>query len=676
MFLKDLREPITKLDGVGKKASASYASLKIFTLADLLLLAPRAWEDRKNIVPVGFQGEKGYCNTSIRILRTSFFGAKRILKVIAKDTSVEDGKSVSLLCFGRNFLERILLPGKDFYFYGLVIQSHGEYQCSSFEVAPKFLDDRYPSSFGKILPIYPLAGSLTQKIVRKNVKAILDRVTKIDDELPESIMQRNGLISYDRAIRLYHFPSSMEDVSKARRTLAFSELFLLQLSSRRKTIHPSFVNILEGDSDLEKKFIEQLDFSLTPDQKTVLFEIKKDLSSGKSMNRLLQGDVGSGKTLIAWISALHVITSGYQVAFMAPTELLARQHAENAVKLLSKLGIRLAFLTGSVKQKERKLLLAELKKGNIDILIGTHALFSKEVKFKNLGYIIIDEQHRFGVEQRSALFMKGNRPNVLLMTATPIPRTLALTVFGNLNVSTIKTMPAGRLPIITHIVGEKSRQKMFSAINVEFERGHQAYFVYPRIEEEGNSNLKDVISMGKYLSEEVYPGVPSAVIHSRLSEEEKMTILRDFTAGNLKYLVSTSVVEVGIDVPNATCMVIEHSERFGLSALHQLRGRVGRSNLQSWCFLVFAENITDDGKERLRVMKESNDGFFIAEKDLVIRGPGELSGVKQSGYLKLHFADLTQDIDIVRMVRKEVNSLLTSDPGLLSAENSILRVLT
>jgi len=673
MLLKDLREPVNKLDGVGKKVAASYASLKVFTFSDLLLLSPRGWEDRKKIVPVGDVGEKGYCNTFIRVLKTTYFGAKRILKVICKDTT-ENGRNISLLCFGRNFLDRMLIPGADFYFYGLVFQSHGEYQCSSFDVAPLSIDGTIPGSFGKILPIYPLSGSLTQNIIRKNVRAVLTRVSKIDNELPLSIMERNKLLPYGEALRMYHFPSEMEEVEKARTTLAFTELFLLQLEARRKTIIPSSTKILPEKNEMEKRLIDSLPFNLTEDQIKVLKEIRKDLSSGKSMNRLLQGDVGSGKTLIAWISSLHVIASGYQVAFMAPTELLARQHADNATKLLGKMGIRLAFLTGSVKSKERQLLVKQLKEGNIDILIGTHALFSKEVEFKNLGYVIIDEQHRFGVEQRSALLSKGNRPNVLLMTATPIPRTLALTVFGDLNVSTIKTMPEGRLPVITHLVSEYSREKMFKAVSVEFKRNHQAYFVYPRIEDEGNSELKDVVTMGKYLSEKVYPGIPGAVIHSRIPDEEKMNILRDFSSGKIKYLVSTSVVEVGIDIPLATCMVIEHSERFGLSALHQLRGRVGRSTIQSWCFLVFSENITDDGKQRLKVMKKSNDGFYIAEKDLVIRGPGDLTGIKQSGYLKLHFADLTEDFDIVSNVRKETDRILREDPGLLLEENSLLRL--
>ena len=390
------------------------------------------------------------------------------------------------------------------------------------------------------------------------------------------------------------------------------------------------------------------------------------------MYRLLQGDVGAGKTLVAWISALSIIEKGGQVAFMAPTELLARQHAEKASELLSPLGVRIAFVTGEVKGKGRNLLLKALREGEVDLAIGTHALFSSDVVFKNLKYVIIDEQHRFGVEQREALTRKGETPHVLMMTATPIPRTLAMTVFADMDTSIIRSMPKGRKPIKTHTVSSQNRDRMYEAVGVEFQRGHQAYFVYPRIDDEGDSDLRDVTTMYSFLQKK-YPGVPSALIHSKLDEEEKIRILRDFREKKLLYLVSTSVVEVGIDIPDATCMVIEHAERFGLAALHQLRGRVGRSDLQSYCFLVFEPNLSEDGKERLKVMRETNDGFLIAEKDLEIRGPGEMSGNKQSGFLKLKFASITEDQDILEDARNEAERILNEDKGLISGVNAGLR---
>ena len=323
--------------------------------------------------------------------------------------------------------------------------------------------------------------------------------------------------------------------------------------------------------------------------------------------------------------------------------------------------------------KPRQILLDQLKAGNIDLLIGTHALFYRDVVYRNLRYVIIDEQHRFGVEQRRALLEKGIDPGVLLMTATPIPRTLALTVFGNLNVSTIRTMPKGRLPVITYLVDSSKRDRMYEAVGVEMQRGHQAYFVYPRIDDEGSSGLRDVQTMYDFLSREKYPQFRGTLIHSRLPEDEKIAILNDFSAGKLDYLVSTSVVEVGIDVPNATCMVVEHSEIFGLSALHQLRGRVGRSTLQSWCFLAYEDSITEDGKKRLSVLRRTNDGFEIAEEDLKIRGPGELSGLRQSGFLHLKYADLEKDVSLMSMARDEVEAILAGDPGLLSLDNSVIR---
>ena len=677
-FLRNLQRPITTLSGVGPAAKTSYAEMGITTFSDLLLLSPRTWEDRSRVHPLGSTQDNQMANTLVEVLSHSYFGMrtgkKRTLKIMVRDVSGQGDGRLSLLCFGRNFLEKTIQIGRIYYLYGTVSRHHGELQCSQFELYPATEDGDFPRQFGKILPIYPLRGSLSQRLIRKNIQEILKSVNHFHDELPESLQEKYQLLSTDEAIRSYHFPPTIELLNQARKTLAFTELFYLQLIVRRhKGLQQRLAS--QGPSiptKLELHFMEQLPFSLTKDQMTSLKEIREDLDGELPMNRLLQGDVGSGKTLVAWISALHVLSHGAQVAFMAPTELLARQHAESAASLLGDLGIRLAFLTGSVKNKERRLLLKAIAEGQVDIIIGTHALFSAEVSFKNLAYVIIDEQHRFGVEQRLALTQKGTVPDVLLMTATPIPRTLSLTVFGNLNVSTLRTMPPGRKPVITHLVNEQSRRRMYQAVGVEFKRGHQAYFVYPRIDDSGQSALRDVISMYDFLKQE-YPDVPSELIHSKLDEEEKVTILKNYQAGKIGYLVSTSVVEVGIDIPNATCMIIEHAERFGLSALHQLRGRVGRSELQSYCFLVFSNELTDEAKQRLKVMKESNDGFYIAEQDLLIRGPGELTGTKQSGYLKLAYASLTDDLPLIEIAREEADLILTTDPGLLAPPLASIR---
>ncbi len=395
------------------------------------------------------------------------------------------------------------------------------------------------------------------------------------------------------------------------------------------------------------------------------------------MTRLLQGDVGSGKTLVAFLAALFSIGSGFQVAFMVPTEVLARQHADSAARLLEPLGINVAMLTGGLKSERKAPLLKALADGEIHMVMGTHALFSEEVVFHNLGLAVIDEQHRFGVLQRLALLGKGKLPDLLLMTATPIPRTLALTVFGDLDISTIKTMPPGRKPIDTHLTREGNEKKVYSWVKREIEKGRQAYFIYPLIQQSDKLALKSAEQMFDNLQNTLFPRFTLGLIHSKLPEEEKQSVMERFVSGTLDILVSTTVVEVGVDVPNATCMVIEHAERFGLAALHQLRGRVGRGVHKSYAFLIFSKTLTENGIKRLKVMKEQNDGFLIAEEDLKIRGPGEMTGVRQAGSFGLKVADIIEDASLLRSARHDAEETLNEDPELQTEENSRIRdVLT
>ena len=661
-----MKDELTLLPGVGQKKSQEFKRLGLSTLKDLVNYIPRGYDDRREERYISsITEEDNSVNCHITIISHSAFSSKngRTVKVTAID---DNYTKVELLCFNRPFLEKMLYLDSQWYLNGTVKKIHGVYQSSAFEVKKT----KEECGIGKILPLYPLSGTLSQKDFRLAIKNALDFLSPIEEELPSSLREKYSLLDRDTALREIHFPDDEEYLKKAKETLAFTELLLLEIKILRERPVNTIRNI--PPSPLEKKMISLLPFSLTTDQVKACNEIRSDLSRPIPMNRLLQGDVGSGKTLVALLSSLYVIQNGGQVALMAPTELLARQHAENAYALLSPLGVRISFITGDVKGKNRQLLLSHLKNGEIDLAIGTHALFSNDVSFKNLKYVIIDEQHRFGVGQRESLQKKGEHPHLLSMTATPIPRTLALTFYADLDISTIKTMPNGRKKIITYTVGPNSREKMYSSINVEFERGHQAYFVYPRIDDEGESDLRDVMSMYIFLQKQ-YPFVPSAFIHSRLSEDEKMRILNDFRAGKITYLVATSVVEVGIDIPNATCMVIEHADRFGLAALHQLRGRVGRSSLQSYCFLVFDSSLSPEAKERLSTMKETNDGFVLAEKDLLIRGPGEISGNKQSGFLKLKFASLTEDTILVARAKDEAEKILREDPGLIKADNADLR---
>ena len=658
---------ITAVPGVGKALAAEYQKLGISTLYDCVELLPRGYDDRRKErrLQDATQLDPGV-NCRITILSHETFPSPKMgmtLKVNAED---DDGNIVTLLCFNRPFLKNTLKIDSHWYLNGIVQKYKGSWTSSRFEVKKT----KEECGIGMILPIYPLSGNLKEKNLRDATRFALAALEPFPEILPSSTISRYSLLSRDEALHAVHWPKDEEDIRKARRTLAFTELLLMEISILRDK--PERRGKAGKISKLEKALLSSLPFPLTEDQLRSIDEIREDLSSSSPMYRLLQGDVGAGKTLVAWISALYIISKVGQVAFMAPTELLARQHAEKAAELLSPLGVRIAFVTGEVKGKGRSLLLKALAKGEVDLAIGTHALFSSDVEFKNLRYVIIDEQHRFGVNQREALQEKGEMPHVLMMTATPIPRTLAMTLFADMDTSIIKTMPSGRKPIKTHTVASNNRDRMYEAVGVEFQRGHQAYFVYPRIDDEGESDLRDVTTMFSFLQKK-YPGVPSALIHSKLEDEEKMRILSDFRAKKLAYLVSTSVVEVGIDIPDATCMVIEHAERFGLAALHQLRGRVGRSDLQSYCFLVFEPGLSEDGKERLKVMRETNDGFLIAEKDLEIRGPGEMAGNRQSGFLKLKFASLTEDQDILEDARMEAERIIHEDKGLISSENAGLR---
>ena len=678
MFVGELKQDIKTLPGVGKKTREDYSNLDICTVSDLIQTMPRGYEDRSHRICIGRQNDEdgSWTNTFVRAESVNEFGpGRKNVKIIVRDT--ENNQKAFLMGFNRTYLSKTVFPGAFYHLYANITPYGTGLTSSQFELKPVREEDIMVAGDmlldQGILPVYGLSGSLTQKIIRRDMKNALS-MASFEDEIPRRLLDKYHLMPLDKALREIHFPSSDKTLKEARRALAFREVFYLQLDAKRRPpVQRKRQAIDSRTYDAEKKFIEGLPFELTADQITVLDEIRKDMSGEESMNRLLQGDVGSGKTLVAWVSALHAICDGAQVAFMAPTELLARQHAQVADALFRDSGVRVAFLNGEVHGKPRQILLDQLKAGNIDLLIGTHALFSKDVEYRNLRYVIIDEQHRFGVEQRRALLEKGIEPDVLLMTATPIPRTLALTVFGNLNVSTIKTMPKGRLPVKTYLVDDSRRDEMYRAVGVEMQRGHQAYFVYPRIDDEGNSDLRDVISMYEFLSKEKYPQFRGTLIHSRLPEDEKIAILNDFSAGKLDFLVSTSVVEVGIDVPNATCMVVEHSENFGLSALHQLRGRVGRSTLQSWCFLAYEKTITEDGRKRLSVLRRTNDGFEIAEEDLKIRGPGELAGLKQSGFLHLKYADLEKDVSMMATARDEVDAILASDPGLLSLDNAVIR---
>jgi len=669
MLLRTLSSSINDIHGIGSAVSSKLARLGIKKIMDLLMHYPRDWQDREEKILL-----KDYRKNKVCTMVTVFahqwvgYGKMRTLKVYVEDESAQ----AALICYKRPWMEKQLVIGSKYMMYGKFYYKYGEIQSGAFEAEPV----SQGTSFGKIMPVYPLTSGITNALMCKIIKDALKIYGNVDDELPLEIIEKYNLLSKKDAVSQIHFPSSFETLAKAKKTLIYEELFYLEVMVARRSIerkkikNRASVSDDSGFSFLQNQLAQRLSFSLTNGQNEAITEINKDLMSCVPMARLLQGDVGSGKTLVSFMAALKVVEKKGQAAIMAPTELLARQHAENAGLLLEPLGVKIAFLTGNIKAAGRKELLKNLKAGEIDIVAGTHALFSKDVEYKELKLAVIDEQHRFGVTQRSRILEKGEDVNLLMMSATPIPRTLALTVFGDMDVSVIKDMPPGRKKIKTHLAKESNEKKVYDFVRDELEKGRQAYFVYPLIEE--GADIKDAVSMADRLSKEIFPKYKTALIHSKLPEEEKKQTMDNFRSGKIQILAATSVVEVGVDVPNASCMVIEHAERFGLSALHQMRGRVGRGSEQSYCFLVYSDELTDEGKSRLKVMLENTDGFIIAEEDLKLRGPGQITGTEQSGYLVLGIANPVRDMEILEKAREDVFSILENDPDILLEDHRVI----
>jgi len=704
MKLSAIETPISSLTGVGPTLAKTLAKVGIFTIADLLSYWPRDFEDRTKKVTLS-QFNSGKVHTIAQVLSHEYFGYGKMRTLRIR---IDDGtRTASLVCFNRPFLAKTLPENSVISVTGKFVLRYGELQCTSFDAEciaqdtsiDEFRNSEVPNS--RVLPIYPLTQGLSQVQIRKlTEKALYQYCKGIENEIPEHIIQKRNLLPKNLAVYKMHKPETLEEALDAKKTLIYEELYAFQKTvlERAKNRKKNIETLCEKEppkdfesslSPRQQLLLQRLPFPLTEDQKKVIYEMNIDMDLSETqiikdnnpfrMSRLLQGDVGSGKTLTAFFLALRAIDYGGQVAILAPTEILSKQHAENAAKILEPLNVRTAFLTGNINTTGRKTLLNALKNGLVDIIIGTHALFSQSVVYKNLRFVVIDEQHRFGVVQRSAILDKGRtsldqlekqkegnipkQPDLLLMSATPIPQTLALTIFGDLDVSTIKTMPMGRKPIITHLTMQGNEYRFYEAVREELKQGHQAYFVYPLIEEiesqEGDNRvmpLKSAEEMFTFLSQQVYPEYKCALVHSKVEEEKQNQILNDFRDGKIQILIATTVVEVGVDVPNATCMVIESAERFGLAALHQLRGRVGRGSQQSYCFLIYSQKLSEIGKQRMKVIHSSNDGFFIAEEDLKLRGPGDINGIQQSGYFTLGIADPINNKDIMEMAREDILS--------------------
>ena len=662
-----LDDKITAIKGVGDKKAQKLSQLNIEKIEDLFYLIPRKYEDRRNvsyIMEAPFDREvliKGKVVT--QKTTGNPYSNKTPLRVLIEDSSA----TLEVLFFNAKYLKNYFKVGKEYTFYGKITLNNGRRQMAH----PEFHPSGDKDDIRGIFPVYPLTDGITQSILRKLIKEALPLADEIKEWLPPEVVSQYSLCDPAYAIRNLHFPEDERQINEAKYRMIFEELLTLQtgLLYIKKGIADNNGIAIKEKSAAE--FISSLSFELTEGQKKVWKEIENDLASDKPMNRLVQGDVGSGKTAVAEIAMFKTVINGFQAVMMAPTELLAKQHYASLKRDFKAFGFNVDLLCSSMNSKEKETALLNLKSGKTDIIVGTHALIQPNVKFNNLGLVITDEQHRFGVNQRSILTEKGINPNVLVMTATPIPRTLAVILYGDLDISVIDTMPVGRLPIKTYLRNEEARDSIYSFVEKNVRDGRQAYVVAPLIEESEKLSCKSAEELFEEISRK-FPHLRVGLVHGALKQEDKDRVMESFSLGKIDILVSTVVIEVGIDVPNATVMVIENCERFGLAQLHQLRGRVGRGKHQSYCILISGSDSKVAAK-RNEIMVKSSDGFEIAEEDLKLRGPGEIFGTRQHGIPELNISNLLRHVDILENVKNVANNIIKKDPNFNLTENQPLK---
>ena len=676
-----LTDDVKYLKGVGPKKAERLAALGIKTAGDLLYLFPREYEDRRTPVAIKDLVPGRTClvsGTVESVYKSPYRRGKSYTKV-----KISDGESMlEILYFNAPYVANNLKKGEEYFFYGKVSENRGGARWGG---SIQMIHPEFAKGAEGLVPIYPLTRGISQNDIRKLEKSVSHLADQVEDYLPEKIVNDKGLCDIGFALKNIHYPDDEDALSRARTRIIYDELFIMQIGLLMMKKGRQSGRAHTAD---EKTFTDSLPYELTGAQKRALGEIARDLADGMAMNRLLQGDVGSGKTAVAEAAMYKVVKSGSQAAFMAPTDLLMKQHYETFSRDFAPHGITVGYLSGHMGAAEKRETLEKMAAGELDIVVGTHALIQDSVSFRNLGLVITDEQHRFGVNQRMSLSGKGSDPDILVMTATPIPRTLAVIFYGDMDVSVIDELPPGRQRIITNYYGSERRPAIYRRLVNELDLGHQVYVVCPLIEDSDSVEARSATSVYEELSG-LYKGVKKStadsdpgerprddirvgLLHGEMKQEEKDTVMVEFAEGNIDVLVSTVVIEVGIDVPNATVMIIENAERFGLAQMHQLRGRVGRGKDQSFCMLILGSR-SDIANERAKVLSESSDGFYISERDLDLRGPGEVFGTRQHGLPDTHLADMISHIDIMEELRGYALDILEDDRELAKPENEKLR---